>query len=440
MSIPDDVAYAARRLSNYSRNRFKLMPTTSSNVSPGGIVTVTLPEMSTLDLQSLKFHFDVATTKAGTGGDIVYGRLPADASSLISRVEVFINGVQVSGSLSDYGSAARMLKIGRTSRDKDGSTDRALAHGAIVGATVNDVEDVSLVLSDFLGFLGESSPRYLNCDMCGQIMIRVTFQNDSVIGGKVHATTLNGQDYADTTKSGNAALVSYSVSNMFFTVDSVHIADEYTDMLRERLQSEEYIPVLFKEYYSFQQDGISGTETSVRFGLAASSLDRIYATFRDSSYSTKGKHIHSVDSGTLSDALVSNYYRFICPNNKTVKDGNIRFQYRINSCAYPQYEATVTDCLFEVAHTNNKNGLSGRGTMPTSLEQFQKALFVAPLTLCHPGSDLKMQSGYNSKGINSQLEFRTTGMTNSTTLSCYILCETTAELRIKMGRDVSVSF
>ena len=450
MSIPDDVVYSARRLSNYSRNRFKLMPTTSDAVQPGGIVSVTLPEMSTLDLQSVKFHFDVATTVAGADAHRVYGRLPADTASLISRLEVYINGVQVSGSLTDYGTAHRLLKISRTSRDKDGSIDRALSHGTILKSTVNGTEDVSVVLTDFLGFLGESSPRYLNCDMTGQIMIRLTFADASVIGGKVHDVEMTGANYADGTKRTNATNVTYSVSKMFFTVDSVHIADEYTEMLRERLQTEEYIPVLFKEYYSFQNDSITTSNTSVRFGLAATSVDRIYGTFRDANYNTRGVKTHKVEGGLLSDALVNNHYKFICPNNSTDKQGNFVYQYRINSCAYPQYEAGVLDALFECAHTRGKSSMEASGILPTSLEQFQSSLFVAPLTLCHPGSDLKMQSGYNSKGINSQLEFAARGMTLPTEalassgasgiLSCYVLCETTAELRIKLGRDVSVSF
>jgi hypothetical protein len=50
-----------------------------------------------------------------------------------------------------------------------GSIDRSLSHGAVVSADA--VEDVSLVVSDWIGFLGESAPRYLNTDMVGQIQV-----------------------------------------------------------------------------------------------------------------------------------------------------------------------------------------------------------------------------------------------------------------------------
>ena len=90
-----------------------------------------LPEGGAIcDLKSFKMHMDVATTSATVGSTTVYGRLPADAASLISRVEVYLNGVQLQGA-AEYNTICRILKIGRSSRDKDGSTDRALSHGAI---------------------------------------------------------------------------------------------------------------------------------------------------------------------------------------------------------------------------------------------------------------------------------------------------------------------
>ena len=91
-----------------------------------------LPEGGAIcDLKSFKMHMDVATNSATVGGTTVYGRLPADAASLISRVEVYLNGVQLQQGAAEYNTICRMLKIGRSSRDKDGSTDRALSHGAI---------------------------------------------------------------------------------------------------------------------------------------------------------------------------------------------------------------------------------------------------------------------------------------------------------------------
>ena len=80
-------------MSNYNRNRFRLETVSSETASPGRIVTVNLPENALLDMRSFKFHFDVSCNSVTVGGATVRGRLPPDASSLISRVEVFINGI-----------------------------------------------------------------------------------------------------------------------------------------------------------------------------------------------------------------------------------------------------------------------------------------------------------------------------------------------------------
>ena len=87
--------------------------------------------------------------------------------------------------------------------------------------------------------------------------------------------------------------------------------------------------------------------------------------------------------------------------------------------------------------------------MPTSLQQYNDGMFVLPLTLCHPVEELHTQSGYNSKGINTQLTLEVQGQTPPTadadhqttaSISTYVLAETTAQLRIGLGRNIGVAF
>ena len=78
--LPKDVAFAAARMSNYNRNRFRLETVSSETASPGRIVTVNLPENALLDMRSFKFHFDVTCNSVTVGGATVRGRLPAPVS------------------------------------------------------------------------------------------------------------------------------------------------------------------------------------------------------------------------------------------------------------------------------------------------------------------------------------------------------------------------
>eukprot|EP00966_Prymnesium_polylepis_P054297 1255392-Prymnesium_polylepis.1 len=124
--VPANMRMAAARMNSYNRQRFRLETISAETAAANRIVTVNLPENATLSMKSFKLHGDVLTTSVGAGADLVYGRLPADAMSLISRVEVYINGIQVQTGSSEYNTVCRLLKIGRSSRDKDGSIDRAL--------------------------------------------------------------------------------------------------------------------------------------------------------------------------------------------------------------------------------------------------------------------------------------------------------------------------
>ena len=59
-------------------------------------------------------------------------------------------------------------------------------------------------------------------------------------------------------------------------------------MLMQRLQSEEFLPVNFKEYYTFSLHGTTANAHSLRFSLNASSVDACYAVFCDGNYMSNG--------------------------------------------------------------------------------------------------------------------------------------------------------
>ena len=119
--IPQNLRIAAAKMTNYNRNRFRLETVSNDTAGPGRVVSVNLPEGGSLiDSKSFKMHFDVTTTSVTTGGRVVSARLPADAASLISRVEVYLNGVQLMQGAAEYdifqrfmlGCLARRPKIG----------------------------------------------------------------------------------------------------------------------------------------------------------------------------------------------------------------------------------------------------------------------------------------------------------------------------------------
>lgn len=450
--LPKDIMFVAKRLSNVNRNTFRLETISSETASPGRIVTVNLPSGSLLDMKSFCWHFDVACTEvanAANADHTVRGRLPADVSSLISRVECYLNGIQVQQGTPEYGTICRILKIGKCSRDKDGSVDRALSHGAVISA--NEAEDISCVVSEWTGFLGQTSTRYLPMDLLGDLQVRISLAPASVLLPKQHSVDIGANMHAVARTA--AAGLTYSISNMYFTIDSVSIDPMYNEMLRERLTVEEFIPLNYKEYYAFTLDNITGPSHSTRFSLSATSIDRMYGTFRNGNYQISGVKGHSMTGSALTELLCSSALRFQSFNSTLTKKGDFKCNWTVNNVRMPQHQAGVLEGLFALAHTHDKVHTESSGNLITSLEQYQDGMFVVPLTLCHPGEGLHVQSGYNSKGINTMMSFDVSGQVvptgtaaalvasqTQTNFSSYVLVETTAQLRIGLGKNLSVVF
>ena len=445
--LPDSVMYATAEMKEVSRNRFKLETVSSDTAGANRIVTFNLPENAMLDMKSLRFFMDVACSGSsanGGAGDEVFGKLPQNASSLLSRVEVYINGVQVQQGASEYNTICQAMRLGQSNIDKDNSTDRALNHSYITADDAND--DETICVNEWRGFLGEASTRYINTGLLGQIQVRITFAGNHVLVPKQTGVDLGVNLSADAKL--NAALMTYSVSNMSFTVDSVSLDNMYNAMLRKRLESGG-LELNYKEYYSFQLDGINSSASSTRFSLSSKCIDRLYALYRDANYTQTGIRSFALPNASGVSAYSSNALRFRSYSGDTKKVGNARWNWSVNNVKYPQYQASWVDGLADVGYVQDKVSHENNGTLITSKESYNDGKFVFPLALCLPtGKGVAVQSGYNSSGVNTQMVYQSSGQTipgadgetNSGEISCFVIAETVAKLMIQLGRDLAVSW
>jgi hypothetical protein len=444
--IPANMRMAAAKMSNRNQNRFRLETVSSDTAKAGRIITVNLPENALVDLKSFKMQMKVACA-GGTSGTVTStARLPADASSLISRVEVYVNGVQVCGGASEYNTISRILRIGRTSREKDMTLDRALSHSAITEADAD--ETATMVLYDWKGFLGECATRYLPTDLVGNVQIRITFAGDEVIAPRAGAAVGAAHNSAD--KRAAAALVSYEASGIFFTIDTIQVDEMYHSMLRERLSQEGSIRLNYKEYYSWFIGGHTATSCNARFSLSSGSIDKLYCVLRNGNHQTVG-----IPAGTMApsfgDTYVANPFRFrtLSANSSGTTEGDLRYVWNLNNVQYPQFRAGVLNAVYDIAYSNDKVHDSSNGCLVSNLSTFHDGLGVFSLSLNHPGEPIAVMSGYDSKGVNSQMSINFDDLTVPTasdntgfvaSYSTFICAETTASLVIGLGRSVAVSF
>jgi hypothetical protein len=438
--VPREVAFAVAKLDSYNCNTFRLETNGATSAGPSSIVTLSLPANAVLDLRSFKVHLDVYTTGDASGTNAVYGKLPADTSSLISSVEVYASGIQISSGFSEYNTVSRINKLCNTSRDRDGSIDSTLSHGMISSTDALDV--VSIIFKPNIGLFAESSTRYLPTSIVGDISVRITMAPASGLCYKETGLTI-GTAFSDASVRASAAMCSYYCNSIHATVSTVTLGSAYEAMLLDRLTREDYLSVNFKEYYSFSLHGSSGAK-DVRFSLSASSIDRIYTVMRDSNYQTAGIKTQKYLGASLADSSCSNALHFRSYNSEALVKGSLKYQYSVNNVQHPQYQADVLDAVHELSTLAKP----GNGNMICFMTDWNIGKAIIPLQLCMT-QPIKVMSGYNSRGNNTQFSVSLQGIVVpvpdvaaqiSSTIITLVVVETTAQLRIGGGRQISVSY
>ena len=451
LKLPANLLFVAEQLSGYNRNRFRIEPTSSESASAGRIVTINLPENALLDMNSIRFHFDCDARFAGN----VVGLIPENADAFISNLEVYMNGIQVQQSTQDYNMIAHTLRLGGWNRDCQQSKGRLVNHSQLYGSTATTAkfgattgvgEKASLVIDQWAGFLNQVSTRFLPTSLLGQIQIRITLAPDAVLSGCTAATKADALSNADL-----ATPPSYTLSEMFFTVDSIVVPDAYNQLLRNQLSSS-VLPLNYNEYYTFNSPNAAGATLTNRFNLASGCIDKIMAVNRLNDYNVFGKAFDLSPSSNLTSPLealdnkyVGKYFASFSNKASTERDsedGTLRYNFNVNNVQYPQYEARNSDAMADLAYTCDKVGINTEGILVTSPTAFCRGQAVYSLQLNHPGMGLRCQSGYNSRGINSTLGFTMKGLNTATSAAknSLVIVTTTAQLRIASGRSLAVSF
>jgi hypothetical protein len=444
--VPKDVAYAVAKMEGYNANVFRLETNGATSAGPNSIITLSLPSNAVIDLRSFKVHMDVATTSDTTSTNVIYGKLPADSSSLIQQCEVYCGGVQIAQGFSEFNTVSRVKKLVHSSRDRESSVDNTLCHGIITSGDA--VDEVSVIFKPNIGFFAESSTRYLPTSLTGDISVRLTLAPTSILAYK-EVTVAMGGDFSDAAARAAALNVTYSVVSIHATIATCTLGDMYEKMLLDRLTQEEFLPVNFKEFYTFALHGTTGTAHDVRFSLSASSIDRIYTVCRDANYQTAGVKPRVYTGAALTDSNCSNFLHFKAFNSVTAARGTLRYQYSVNNVQHPQYQADCLDAAHEMLMISDGHGLSGRGNMVTGLTDWNVGKAVIPLQLSMPGQPVNVQAGYNSRGNNTQFSVSLQGQVVpaanadsqiTAAISTLVVVETTAQLRIAGAKQISVAY
>ncbi len=466
--LPPNVSYFMSRLMGVSTSHFKIFPQNSGSQSANKILRFELPSNTLLNLKSCRMLFNVTTTSTSS---VAQARLPNDTRSFIDRMAIYMGGVLVQNSFSNY----NVLVHAKKALGADRCSDLTLTHPEIcrshsyhtgaafdAGATAVEARHESydslanqLAIIDWEGFLSTAEPGIIDTGLFPQITIEITLAENVVCPQCVWAanTTLALATTATTGGIGavGAGTASYTMDNITMQVEVLGMASSVLDeVVAQRVSQVGYLSIPFKNYFSFS----SSHSSTSRFNVNSASWDRLWVAWRDANggavsapvpvsghklqgaftSATSGGTANGVDVGvpqydrggsldTNKEKYVARAFNFVEPllAGQTVSN----YQLQINSANYPAYKLTVPEAY---ALTMNSIDVYDK-TRVMSLDQYRDNYFVHCYRFCLPESDYsRLSSGLDTRATSAQCALVTENVTTST--PCFIFAEVTSELRV----------
>jgi len=447
--IPKSASYAARQL-NFSRSRFRIETQGSKEASPNQSISFQLPENALLDLKSLRIHANVNCTTPATL-TTHFAKAPADFSSLIASFSVFVGGVCVSQSNNDYAEVCRIIKLVKSSRDRDGSIDSTLSHGTLSGDAAND--DFDVAYTPVTGMF-DSSVRYFPSMLTGSITLMITFKSNACLtfmkddksfdDGFVTAAGTNATEVA-------IKAATYKVDELYATIDTINMdSGLYEAMLLDQINRDEAIKLVYKEYLTFRKSNLSGSTIEHTLSLSSSSVDVLYTVFQNSSFNTPGMPGHDYQVEAFADAACSNQLFFTsCNGANTKKVGGLKYQYFINNVPQSSFQSNVLDAAADLSLLCDRTSLQSAGHLITSLTDFQTGKSIYPCILNMQENPSFVRSGYSCRGSNSSVSVSFSGLTMPTVsaehgidgkVSMLTVAECSQVMHIKGGRQLQIEY
>jgi hypothetical protein len=470
--LPPNVSYFMSRLMGVSTSHFKIFPQNSGSQSANKIVRFELPSNTLLNLKSCRMMFSVTTTATGS---VTQARLPNDTRSFIDRMAIYMGGVLVQNSFSNYNTLVHAKKA----LGADRCSDTTLTHpeicrthsyhtGAAFGIpstkdeTIHETYDSlanQLAIMDWEGFLGTAEPGIIDTGLFPQITIELTLADNVILPQMVWAASTPLALATTTTTGGIAAVgagtASYTMDNITMQVEVLGMASSVLDeIVAQRVSQVGYLSIPFKNYFSFS----SSHSSTSRFNVNSASWDRLWVAWRDSTggsvsaavpvagYKLQGAFTSATAAGasytqivtqdigkpqydiggsldTNREKYVARAFNFVEPllSGQTVSN----YQLQINSANYPAYKLTVPEAY---ALTMNSIDVYDK-TRVMSLDQYRDNFFIQVYRFCLPESDYsRLSSGLDTRATSAQCALVTENVTNST--PCFIFAEVSSELRV----------
>ena len=287
--VPDSLKFYVNKLS-FSKNRVKLQALSSQVANPNGQIIVRLPSNTMLNMASLTMTGSVrASISAAADNEGV--ALPTNLDySFIESISIIANGGVISQPFLNYKLIANVLN------DVYGGDEKIDNRAALQGSRPSLLYDylaistapapgaasayVPFSINSWLSPLQSMSPSYINTNLLGDLELRITLTDTSVIQSGDTALPVaanNNGTGGGGAVAGLQARCSYDMKDIAFYIETASIQSNILDQaIDAKLRSGEPINIPFENIFSFQQTN-NGASFNQRFSVSSQSINKVIA-------------------------------------------------------------------------------------------------------------------------------------------------------------------
>lgn len=464
--LPSNVLYYVNQIAGYSKNTVRLQNLNSETAGPGAgasQTTVTMPTNSIINLKSLALHATFSgqgvNKGAGDSDKRIYALCPRGGiSSLVQKLSWSAGGIALDNGPTPYSVIHTVKNNTENTLDKMLTDQKVLNNSVITAYTPNDTlpptdpkpetaplgQQIDLICNEWYGFT-EAAPCFLDTNMLPELRLTIQWEGNNVIPIQYESSTGlgNAQDGGDNT----VGTCSYSLKNMFWTVDVVSFSNGLLDAMNERMMRDDgALDVVYPQYQVFSVDAVSAN-SGVRGGVSTMSLDRVYGLQRNSKAAEGAKTLpRSYDLQQppikCSDGQVGFQFNNAFTNFSTLGVGE--YQFKVNNAPYPMYRETALGGYNSIVTSNSRTYKHNEGSQIGSADCWKQNAFTPMISLNHP-ADQRFISGLDLRSINSQINWDTyinstlnpeAGSSDSRQL--LMLTQQTSLMKIGGGRSLAV--
>jgi len=419
--LPSNVLYYVNQIAGYSKNTTRLQNLNAETAGPGAgssQTTVTMPTNSIINLKSLALHCKfkgkgVAAISGNANSKRIYALCPRGGiSALVQKLSWSAGGIALDNGPSPYSVIHAVKNTTENSLDKMLS-DQKVLNNSVISAytplTPTDTvlgQEIDLICNEWYGFT-EAAPCFIDTNLLPEMRLTIQWEGNNVLPIEYESGAGLGNPQAGTDPTVGDC--SYSLTNMFWTVDTVSFSNGLLDAMNERMMRDDgALDVVYPQYQVFSVDAVS-VNSGVRGGVSTMSLDRVYGMQRnskkaDDNYQLPRSYDLQQPPIKCGDGQIGFQYNNAFTNFATLGLGE--YQFKVNNAPYPMYRETALGGYNAIMTSNARTYKHNEGSQIGSADCWKQNAFTPMISLNHP-ADQRFISGLDLRSINSQINWDT---------------------------------